>query len=108
MIDLTPEQQKLYDAFIKHRDKVRYVITRKNFMNEAIPFSDIYATVDIVGMNHPLFVENTPWIEFIAARMAWLGVEPTFRNEERMRASRGDYGDEDSWDDVVDKNIKEL
>jgi len=106
--DLTPEQRKAYEAYIKHRDRVRQVITAKNFMNEAIPFSDVYATVDIVGLNHPLFVENTPWIEFVEHRMAWLGVEPHFRGEERMRASRGDYGDEDSWDDVVDKHIKEL
>jgi hypothetical protein len=31
--------------------------------------------------------------------MSWLAVEPKFREQERMRMSRGDYGTQDSWDE---------
>ena len=109
MIDLTPEQMKAYKEYIKHRDKVKLVLTRKNFMNEHVPFSEVLAVVDVVGSNHPVYLQNEAWIDYLEAREGWLLVEPRKRNQERLRASRGDYGDDmDSWDDVVDKNIKEL
>jgi len=45
-------------------------------------------------------------LEYKEASAEWWKIEPRFRHEERMRASRGDYGVEDSWDedgsDVVD------
>lgn len=31
--------------------------------------------------------------------MGWLAVEPPFREQERLRMSRGDYGNQDSWDE---------
>ena len=60
---------------------------------------DYLACVDIAGMNHPLFVVNDDWVEYKEAFLAWLAVEPRFREEERLRMSRGDYGIEDSWDE---------
>ena len=39
--------------------------------------------------------------------MAWLEVEPTFRNEERLRMSRGDYGQADSWDEKA-PNVRDI
>jgi hypothetical protein len=64
-----------------------------------VPLSDYSACVDVTGLNHPLFVLNEPWQEYKEAFMAWLEVEPRFREEERLRMSRGDYGTQDSWDD---------
>jgi hypothetical protein len=53
----------------------------------------------VEGLNHPLFIVNDAWLEYKEAFQAWLDIEPTFRDKERMRASRGDYGKPDSWED---------
>jgi hypothetical protein len=52
-------------------------------------------------MNHPLFELNEEWAEYKEASLAWWGVEPEFRKEERMSSIRGDYGIPDSWDEIT-------
>jgi len=101
MIKLDHEQQKAYDRFIRARNRV---YGRKGKWVRA---SDYTSTVDIVGLNHPLFELNEEYQEYKDAFKQWLAVEPAFRHKERMRASRGDYGTMDSWDDKPSK-IKEL
>jgi hypothetical protein len=56
-------------------------------------------TVDVAGLNHPLFEENEDWLEYKEASLAWWKVEPEFRKAERMSAIRGDYGVSDSWEE---------
>ena len=97
MIDLDQEQKKAYERFIKARDKVGLVGRRKN--KTWVPFSDYSACVDVAGMNHPLFVQNDEWFEYKEAFLEWLATEPPFREQERLRMSRGDYGQQDSWED---------
>jgi hypothetical protein len=58
-------------------------------------------------MNHPLFMQNDEWIEYLAASAAWWEIEPEFRKAERMSMIRGDYGDTDSWRDKQSK-VKEM
>ena len=101
-IKLTDEQAKAYARFIRARDKVKLVRTSNNFRNAYIPHRDYLEAVNIEGMNHPLFVTNDDWLEYKEASAAWWAIEPPFRNEERLRASRGDYGDEDSWDEEAE------
>ena len=98
MIEFTQEQKQAYARFIRARDKVKLVKTRDNMKNPYIPHSDVIQTVDVAGMNHPLFEQNDDWIEYKEASAAWWKVEPAFRDKERMRMSRGDYGRQDSWD----------
>jgi len=94
MIELTVEQQRVYNRFIIARNKVGLVRIRGV---KWIPMSDVIRTVDMAGMNHPLFEMNDDWAEYKEASLAWWAVEPAFRYEERMRMSRGDYEKEDSW-----------
>jgi hypothetical protein len=101
MIDLTPEQTHAYNRFILARDRV----FKRN--KKWVRASEIANTVDIAGLNHPLYVVNDEYVEFVEAFKAWLKVESTFRHEERMRSSRGDYGTPDSWEEKPSK-IKEL
>lgn len=91
MIELSAEQRKAYDRYIRIRNRV----------NSApyVPHSDVLATVDVEGLNHPLYEPNPLWEEYKEAFLAWLAVEPAFRQQERMRMSRGDYGAQDSWED---------
>ena len=99
MIELTKEQKIAYARFIKARDRVGLGHKKPNKSYSWVPLSDYSACVDVTGLNHPLFVQNEPWIEYKEAFMAWLAVEPAFRDVERMRMSRGDYGTQDNWDD---------
>ena len=103
MIDLTPEQQKAYNRFITARNKVG-IVKRKG---KWIPLKDVLECVDVAGLNHPMYVQNDAWLEYKEAFKQWLEVEPEFREKERMRSSRGDYGVVDSWEDKPSK-IKEL
>jgi hypothetical protein len=64
-----------------------------------IPHKDYISTVDIVGLNHPLFEFNDEWAEYKEAFSEWLKVEPEFRKAERMSMIRGDYNAQDSWKD---------
>lgn len=100
-MQLTPEQQKAYNRFVRARDKVKLVKTSKNHLNKYIPHRDYLDSIQIVGMNHPLFIENEDWLEYKEASAAWWAIEPAFRDVERLRASRGDYGVEDNWDDAT-------
>jgi len=108
VIELTQEQQKAYKEYIKHRDKVKVVLTNKNFMNEYVPFSEVLATIDVLGLNHPMYIQNDAWIDYLEAREGWLLVEPKERSQGRLRMSKGDYSDPDDWAEPVDKSIKEL
>ena len=95
-LELTKEQQVAYDRFIKLRDKIGY-----GSKSNKVPWvkqSTIAGCVDVEGLNHPVFIINDVYLEYLDAFQAWLDIEPKFRQEQRMRASRGDYGQSDSWD----------
>jgi hypothetical protein len=87
---MTDEQKIAYGRFIKARDRIRDA-------RQWIPPKDYVCTVDVVGMNHPLFELNEPYIEYQEAFQAWLAVEPREREERRMRMTRGDYDKQDTW-----------
>ena len=104
LLQLNDEQQRAYDRFIRARNKMglgRGVRTQSNSISKPkwIPSSDYVACVDITGMNHPLFVVNDEYLEYKEAFQEWLKVEPEFRFNERMRASMGDYGTQDNWEE---------
>jgi hypothetical protein len=104
LLELTQEQQKAYDRFIRARNKMgigRGVISqyRSKSKPKWIPSSDCLACIDVAGMNHPMFILNEDYQEYKEAFEAWLDVEPKFRDQERMRASRGDYGASDNWEE---------
>jgi hypothetical protein len=100
MMDWTEEQNKAYARFIRARNAVGLVRTA-NFTKQAwVRFAEIQSTVDIVGLNHPLYESNAPWLEYLEASSAWWRVEPEFRKTERMSAIRGDYGLADNWDEA--------
>lgn len=98
---LTDVQIKAYKRFARAAEKVKLVRTRKNFTWPYIPHRDYTECIKADGDSHPLFLENTEWEEYKIASAEWWRVEPEWRKDERMRASHGDYGDEDSWDDEV-------
>jgi len=97
VIELTEEQQKAYDRFIRARDRVG--LGRKKPKGKWIRQAAVQSAVDISGLNHPLYESNPEWTEYLEASLDWWRVEPAFRNDERMRMTRGDYGKQDSWDD---------
>lgn len=97
MIELTPEQQRAYNRFIAARDRVG--LGRSKPRGEWVPHRDYLCCIDVSGLNHPIFMENDVWKEYKEASSAWWAVEPRFREEERMRMTRGDYGAQDSWED---------
>lgn len=96
MMVLTPEQQKAYDRFITARNKMGLGVKRKG---EWIAQRECLATVDVAGLNHPMYIQNDDWIEYKEASLAWWAIEPEFRKNERMSSIRGDYGASDNWDD---------
>lgn len=100
MIELTKEQRQAYDRFIRARDRVKLVKTNANIKQEWIPQRDYLDSVKNEGDHHPLFEPNLIWQEYKDAFTSWLKVEPEFRDQERMRMSRGDYGRSDSWDEA--------
>lgn len=100
MIDLSDEQMRAYNRFIQARNRVG--LGHRKSKLPWVPMRD-YITVDEAGLNHPLFELNEEWLEYKEAFMAWLAVEPAFREIERMRMSRGDYGQGDNWDDRAPK-----
>ena len=93
---MNKEQQMAYDRFIRARNRMGYNRVSKQ---GHIPKSEVIQTVDISGLNHPLFEPNPLYQEYLDSFDAWLAVEPTFRKAERLSAIRGDYGQADSWDD---------
>ena len=96
---MTEEQIRAYKRFIKASDKVKLVKTTENIRNGYIPHRDFIDSVHIDGLNHPLFVENDEWTEYKEASAAWWKIEPRHVEEQRLRATRGDYGDMDNWDE---------
>lgn len=98
-LELSTEQRKAYDRFIKCRDRMRIVPTKENRSFPFIPQSDTAGCIEVEGMNHPLFIVNDAWLEYKEAFQAWLDVEPAFRDRERLRATRGDYGKLDNWEE---------
>lgn len=103
----TPEQQKAYDRFIKARDVVKLVRTKTNHTLPYVPHRGYLDSVHVEGRATPLFEPNLIWQEYLDASSAWWKVEPAFRDKERMRMSRGDYGVQDSWDGH-DPQVKDL
>jgi hypothetical protein len=102
MIELSPEQTKAYNRYILARDRV----FKRN--KKWVRTSTISHCIDVVGLNHPLYVVNDEYVEYVEAFKGWLEVEPRFRHDERMRSSRGDYGvPADNWEEKPSK-IKEL
>ena len=99
MIELTEEQQRAYKRFITTRDKVGIVRTQGYSKRKWVRQADVVCTVDITGMNHPLFEQNDDWLEYKEASLAWWAIEPEFRKTERMSAIRGDYGASDNWEE---------
>jgi hypothetical protein len=97
MISLTEEQQRAYDRYIRARNRVRIGSYGKKQKGDWIPLSDVTCTVDVGGLNHPLFEQNDEWLEYKDAFAAWLAIEPEFRKAQRMSMIRGDYGDTDNW-----------
>jgi hypothetical protein len=97
MIKLTQEQQRAYDRFIRARDRVRIGQYGKKQKGPWIPLSDVVCTVDVAGLNHPLFEQNDDWLEYKEASLEWWAIEPEFRKTQRMSMIRGDYGDSDNW-----------
>lgn len=95
-MNLTPEQQKAYDRFITLRDKVGLV---KRHGAKWVRHADVIETVDVAGFNHPFYTENSLWLEYKEASLAWWKIEPAIRDQERMRSSRGDYGQPDNWEE---------
>lgn len=108
MLELTDEQLKAYRRFIRARDKIKLVKTSENIRNSYIPHRDYLDSIRFEHQNHPQFILNDDWMEYKEASSAWWAIEPAFRHEERMRASRGDYGTEDSWDDDDATEVKDL
>jgi len=99
VIQLTDEQQKAYERFIKARDKVGLVRTQGYTKRKWIRHADVLQTVDIAGFNHPFYEANPHWQEYKEASSLWWAVEPEFRKTERMSAIRGDYGASDNWEE---------
>jgi len=95
---MTNEQQRAYDRFIRARNNVSLGQYRKYNKGDWQPTSDVVCTVDADGLNHPLFEPNDAWAEYKEASLAWWKIEPAYRNDERLRSTRGDYGKADNWD----------
>jgi hypothetical protein len=101
MIEFTDEQKKAYKRFIEARNRVG-IVRSKGFTKTAwVRFADVTCTVDVAGLNHPLFEQNDEWLEYKEASLAWWAIEPEFRKTERMSSIRGDYGHSDSWEEVT-------
>ena len=96
MISLNMEQQRAYDRWIRARNRMGY---NKAPNRGYVPKSEVVQTVDVAGLNHPMFEDNPIYREYVEALDDWVKVEPEFRKIERMSAIRGDYGASDTWED---------
>jgi hypothetical protein len=97
MIELSAEQKRAYERFIKARNAVGLGHYWRAHAKKWVVCSDVEAVLEVTGQNHPVYVQNDLWQEYKEASLAWWAVEPQFRKEERMSMIRGDYGDADSW-----------
>lgn len=100
-MDFTEEQKKAYARYIRARDAVGLVRTAGYTKRAWVRTADVVCTVDVEGLNHPLFEVNDAWLEYKEASAAWWKIEPEFRKAERMSSIRGDYGVADSWDEAT-------
>jgi hypothetical protein len=66
---MTDEQKRAYALFIQARNKIRH-------SNKWIPSSDVLSTVDVVGLNHPLFEMNHDYLHYQEMFKQWLKVKP--------------------------------
>ena len=96
---MTNDQLKAYKRYIRAAEKVKLIRTKKNLLWEYIPHNEALGSLKADGEHHPLYVPNEAWLEYKEASKEWWAIEPEFRKDERLRASRGDYGEEDSWED---------
>lgn len=96
MIDLSEEQQAAYARYIKARDKVGLVPRARPKKQAWVRMAQVIQTVDIAGFNHPFYEANELWAEYLEASTQWWKIEPAIRDSERLRASRGDYIDDDN------------
>lgn len=99
-MELTEEQKKAYARYIRARNAVGLVRTSDFTKRPWVRFAQVQSTVDVAGLNHPLYESNEPWLEYLEASSAWWAIEPEFRKAERMSAIRGDYGASDNWDEA--------
>ena len=90
-------QNEAYKRFIHARNSVSLGQYRRHNKDIWQPTTDISNTVCNPRANHPLYESNDAWLEYKAASSAWWAVEPEYRADERLRASRGDYGRSDNW-----------
>jgi hypothetical protein len=107
MNDLNEEQVKAYKRFIRARNNVALGQYRMYNKNPWQPCSDVVCSVDEVGLNHQLFLQNDEWLEYKEAFEAWVAIEPVARKDERMSMIRGDYGDSDNWQEKK-SNLREV
>jgi len=99
MMDWTEEQKRAYARYIRARDKCGLVRTAGYMKRPWVRTADVVCTVDLAGMNHPMFEPNEDWLEYKEASSAWWAIEPEHRKTSRMSAIRGDYGASDSWEE---------
>ena len=99
MTTFTQEQTRAYERFIKARNAVGLGHYWRKHAKKWIPCSDVEAVLDVAGENHPVYVQNDPWLEYKEASLAWWQIEPEFRKTERLSSIRGDYGQSDNWDE---------
>ena len=99
MNELSAEQQKAYRRFITARDRVGIVRTQGYTKRAWVRQAEVIQTVEIAGLNHPMYEPNYDFIEYLEASRAWWAIEPEFRKTSRMSAIRGDYGASDSWNE---------
>lgn len=96
-MQLTEEQKRAYERFIKARNAVGLGHYWRKHAKKWIACNDIEAVIDVTGQNHPVYVQNDAWEEYKQASTAWWALEPSFRKNERMSMIRGDYGEADNW-----------
>lgn len=107
MIELTKEQKRAQERYIRARNNVALGQYRMYNKNPWAPCSDVARTVDVEGYNHPMYEANEAWLEYKDAFEAWLAVEPIERKDERMSMIKGDYGDSDNWQEKKQK-VREI
>ena len=98
MTTFTEKQTRAYERYIKARDKVGLVRTKGYGKRPWVRTAE-YDTVEVAGLNHPLFARNDDWFDYLEASSQWWAIEPEQRKTERMSAIRGDYGTADSWNE---------
>lgn len=84
--------EEVYDAYLLLK-KARASWKKAN----GIP-SEVLGSVKDDGMLTPLFIPNEPYMHYKSMQESWVKYEPTYIKDGRARMSRGDFGEEDSWE----------